>query len=163
MAMSIRTILCPTALGSRWEQVLEYAVGLAKRYDANIVVVHAIEPLNPTTRNVVDNIWKEGTVERIREEGIKRLQLAIEARLKKFFETSPEASADDARRVEEIVVEEGFPAPQIIARAERHRADVIVMGTHEHSLVGQLIGSVAHKVVHKTLVPVLLVPLGEAE
>jgi nucleotide-binding universal stress UspA family protein len=143
--------------------VLKYAVALAKRCDARIIVVHVVEPLNPTTRSVVDHIWKEGTVDRIRDEGIKRLNANIEDRLRGFFAASAGADASEATRVSDILVEEGFPAAQIITQAERLNADVVVMGTHEHSLVGQLLGSVAHKVLHGSPIPVFLVPLRETD
>ena len=163
MTSLIQTILCPTALSPQWNRVLKYAVTIAKSCDARIVVVHAIEPLNPTTRSVVDNIWKEGTVDQIRDEGIKRLHAQIEDRISQFFASSPEFDTTDAERVSEILVEEGFPADQITAQSERLQVDVIVMGTHEHSLAGRMLGSVAHKVAHNSDIPVFLVPLREGD
>lgn len=52
----------------------------------------------------------------------------------------------------------GSPATEILAAVTKHKAHLIVMGTHGHGLVGRaLMGSVAQKVVASCDVPVLLV------
>jgi nucleotide-binding universal stress UspA family protein len=52
----------------------------------------------------------------------------------------------------------GEPAAQIIAVAREEHADLILMGTHGHGLVGRaLMGSVAQKVLEGSDIPVLLV------
>ncbi len=46
--------------------------------------------------------------------------------------------------------------------AEAVNADVIVMGTHSHSTLGEVfLGSVSRKVMHKSKIPVLLVPVSD--
>lgn len=58
----------------------------------------------------------------------------------------------------EFVLAKGDPASQIVREAQALPADLIAMSTHGHGLVKDLIlGSVAHSVRHRTLVPVLLV------
>lgn len=52
----------------------------------------------------------------------------------------------------------GHPSDEIITAAQRSKADMIVMGTHGHGVVGRaLMGSVAQKVLTQAQVPVLLV------
>jgi nucleotide-binding universal stress UspA family protein len=51
----------------------------------------------------------------------------------------------------------GSPANAILARAEKHEADLIVMCSHgENRLARWVLGSVAHKVAHHSPVPVLI-------
>jgi len=58
----------------------------------------------------------------------------------------------------DAVLAAGDPAKEIVAAAEREKADLIAMATHGHGFVNDLIrGSVANEVRHRTLVPVLLV------
>jgi nucleotide-binding universal stress UspA family protein len=58
----------------------------------------------------------------------------------------------------ELHVLVGDVASTITAFADSHRCTRIVIGTHGHSgLAGTLLGSVAMKVVHLSIVPVLLV------
>jgi nucleotide-binding universal stress UspA family protein len=52
----------------------------------------------------------------------------------------------------------GPPAAEVIKAATREKAQLIVMGTHGHGLLGRaLIGSVAQSVLTHAAVPVLLV------
>ena len=58
----------------------------------------------------------------------------------------------------DAVLASGDPAREIVAAAEREKADLIAMATHGHRFVNDLVrGSVAHEVRHRSLVPVLLV------
>ena len=60
-----------------------------------------------------------------------------------------------AYRTEWVV---GPPSQEVVLAAKREKAQMIVMGTHGHGLLGRaLMGSVAQKVVAETDVPVLLV------
>ncbi|MDH3639310.1 MAG: universal stress protein, partial [Gammaproteobacteria bacterium] len=61
--------------------------------------------------------------------------------------------------IKAIEVIDGPCAQVILDRSAKHDADLIVMGTHGHSALGDvLLGSVAHKVVHRSSIPVTLVP-----
>jgi nucleotide-binding universal stress UspA family protein len=52
----------------------------------------------------------------------------------------------------------GPPTDEILSKAKREKAQLIVMGTHGHGLIGRaLMGSVAQRVVTGADVPVLLV------
>ena len=52
----------------------------------------------------------------------------------------------------------GSPAAEIVRAAQREKANLIVMGTHGHGLLGRAVmGSVAQRVVADSDVPVLLV------
>lgn len=52
----------------------------------------------------------------------------------------------------------GPAAETVVDQASRSRADLIVMGSHGHGLLGKLVlGSVATRVIAQTKVPVLLV------
>jgi nucleotide-binding universal stress UspA family protein len=54
------------------------------------------------------------------------------------------------------VYKQGIPAPEIIAYAAGHQMDLIVLGSHGAGEVAWLLGSVAHRVVSHSPVPVLL-------
>lgn len=57
---------------------------------------------------------------------------------------------------------EGDTAKALLHYAEQWNADVIVMGTHSHSVLEKLLmGTVAEKVLEKTKIPVYMVPVKE--
>jgi len=53
------------------------------------------------------------------------------------------------------------PVEGLVHAVERHGASLVVVGTHgEHPLTGAILGSVPHKLLHVSPVPVLVVPAG---
>lgn len=58
----------------------------------------------------------------------------------------------------QFVVKVGHPADQVVALADKVKPDLLIMGSHGHGSLGNLVmGSVATKVLAHTQVPVLLV------
>jgi nucleotide-binding universal stress UspA family protein len=54
----------------------------------------------------------------------------------------------------------GNPSREILKKARREKADLIVMGTHGRSgLPHMVMGSVAEKTVRRSGIPLLIVPL----
>ena len=87
----------------------------------------------------------------------------LSKQLEHYLETLPDDQRPGAERVKAIHVCESHPVDEILEQSEKLRCDLIVMGTHDYSVVGELLGSVAHKVVHRHTIPVLLVPLRETK
>jgi nucleotide-binding universal stress UspA family protein len=55
---------------------------------------------------------------------------------------------------------EGYPDQVILNLANDYSADLIVMGAHSHTLVGDVIvGSTTRKVLHRAIQPVLVVKI----
>jgi len=60
----------------------------------------------------------------------------------------------------EAAVVDARPAEALLRVAEERKARMIVVGTHgEHPLAGAVLGSVPHKLLHLSSVPVLVVPV----
>lgn len=160
MLPQINTILYATDLQDHAPKVFRYAVGIAERYTAEIVLLHAIEPLNSTAEALVDTALSEGSAASIRQDALKKLHETIQQRLNSFCEDELGMPLDECRVISEARVVEGFPAKAIIQQAQSVNADLIVMGTHGRAGASELLlGSVAHKVLHRSSIPVLLIPL----
>ncbi len=158
MLPEIRTILYATDLSEHAVLAFRYALSLAQRYDARIVVVHAVEPLSPMTKSMVEVYLTPETRERLEREGRERLMERLRERLELFCQEELCTDPQGRDRVRDIRLVEGRPAEVILDEAERVRADLIVMGSHGHSAVGEiLLGSTAHRVTQRARVPVLLV------
>ena len=144
----ITRLLCPIDFSDASRHALEHAVVLAQWYDAAIIGVYVF---NPTYAPVgaIDLPDHGGTVF-ANPATSSRLQVRMADAL---------APARTAGVPVETCIEEGSPAQQILSGVARHRADVIVMGTHGASGFERLmLGSVAEKVVRKAGCPVLTVP-----
>lgn len=162
MLPNVRTILYCTDLGRFTRPAFRLAVSIASQYNARVVFLHVIEPLGANARHLVDMYLPEGSVEEMRRKGIADLKQRVHERIQKFIqEEMPEGMAFPGGDPE-ARVEQGDPAVTVLKMADEIDADLVVMGSHSHSTLGEfLLGSVAHKVTHHSKRPVLLVPLKE--
>jgi nucleotide-binding universal stress UspA family protein len=105
-----------------------------------------------------------GASTEIEERRWRELQGSLTGRLQAFCREEPCRGADGRDLLGEFRVERGRPDQVILEEARRLGADVIVMGSHGHSSVGELfVGSTAHRVVQRSPVPVFLVRVAEAD
>ena len=119
---------------------IPFAVELAQREDARIVIAHIEE----------DIVGKGGGPIAANEDEI---QAEIDRRAEKLSSDGVET------RVEKSSVFLGGPAPAIMKIADKAGADLIVVGSRGHSaLAGVLLGSVAQRLLHLAHQPVLVVP-----
>jgi nucleotide-binding universal stress UspA family protein len=120
--------------------ILEHVRPLAKHCNATVVLIHVADGW--AARNVNQLTLRESEEIKSDREYIEQCRAELEA----------DGIAAEA------VLASGDPAQEIVAAAERERADLIAMATHGHRLLNDLVrGSVANQVRHRTMVPVLLV------
>jgi nucleotide-binding universal stress UspA family protein len=147
--ITIRRILCPVDFSRFSMHALEQATELARRFDAEITVLHA-SAVAPVT--ALAPIGAPLVLEPARL--TKEERWAITAQLRDFTD---EIGTRDVSIVTKI--NEQDPVTSIINTAASWPADLIVMGTHGRSGFERLLlGSVAEKVLRKAPCPVLTVP-----
>ena len=112
MIPTIRTILYATDLEPHAPGVLGYAVALAQRHAAKIVLLHVVEPLGPTARSLVRNVLPQGQLEEMHAQGLERLHEEIRERLENF--RTEQLQGADGEVVSEVRVVEGPPAETIM-------------------------------------------------
>ena len=54
MLPAYKTILCCHGFGTQATEVLRHAFGIAKCYDARVVIIHVLEPPNPQAQHMLD-------------------------------------------------------------------------------------------------------------
>lgn len=142
----MKTILAPVDFSDVSEAVIEAAQLLAEAVHGRIVVVSIVQPpiltsdLAPMTEDV-------GEIMALREKTAGRQLDRLATRLRK-----PKLPIDTVQLT-------GFPAPLILEQAEKESADYIVMGSHGHTALYDLIvGSTTHQVLKKAPCPVMIVP-----
>ena len=142
-------ILVPTDFSEDSKLALSYAIELAQKFSAEIVVVHVDQPLAPVMVSELNPGLDVGTMNRIAEE--QRL-LA----LRELDQTSAHLRESGVKS--RGLMRVGAPFLEILHAAQTENADLIVMGTHGRTgLAHVLIGSVAERVVNKAPCPVLTV------
>ncbi|NJN83686.1 MAG: universal stress protein [Caldilineaceae bacterium] len=126
------------------ERLLVYTEHMARRSDAQVIIVHAYE-----TPVVYD--WTDGF--RQLAEGYERVAAEVAAdAVDALAKAGIQAIAD---------VREGPAAEAILQAVSVHEADLIVMGSRaskSDSVAESLLGSVSSAVVRRTYCPTLLVP-----
>ncbi|NJK79227.1 MAG: universal stress protein [Chloroflexaceae bacterium] len=123
------------------ERIILYAAHLARREDAEIIVLHAYElperyssyrgydELIDQYRSVAQALLDE-VVQQLREDGV-----AVQGELRT-----------------------GAAAEAIIMAAAEHNVDLIIMGTRGSSNITDIIGSVSNQVLSRATCPVLEIP-----
>lgn len=141
MGTGYRRILVPTDFSSCSEDALEQAVGLAKKYRAQIRLVHIVQAI---PAYVEGPVFTPGMVAVYEE-------LEVEAR-KHLNAVKPKGVRC------ETVIRRGAPVLEILEESRKYKPDLIVMGTHGRTGLDRLmLGSVAHKVMQHAFCPVLVV------
>ena len=160
MTPEIKTILYATDLGSHTRPVFRHAILLAQKLGAKIVVAHAMEPLGTTAKAVIESYIPEGNYQKLHDEGFAKTRDLMTSRIEKACEEELGARAEDSHLIDDVVVLEGIPSQVLYKEAQKRNAQLIVLGSHGHTRLGELfIGSTARRLTHISKIPVLLVPI----
>jgi nucleotide-binding universal stress UspA family protein len=141
--LNIQKILVPVVLMDTSRHVMDQAVWLARRFHAEMILLHVIPPLN----------YPAGVFESGDEITARDLHARIVQRAQKDLDRAlpPEF---DGIAVTRILLR-GDPAQEIVKTARDRNADLIVMSTHGHgAFYRMLLGSDTAKVLHESHCPV---------
>ena len=155
----IQTILYATDLGKNTRPVFKTALSLATKFDADIIMLHVVEPMSSAMQAIVDTYLPEGEAEKVYKDGMKSVLSEMKNRLKDFTEDELETPKVAAGLVREILGVSGRVSEEILKAAVKHDADIIVMGKSSRSVLGsEVAGSSTRRVTRHTKIPVLIVP-----
>ncbi len=143
---NFKRILAPTDFSAYSDEGMKYALYLAGKFGAEVIVFHVLttkemeerEALPPPS-GYVDEIYKETERE--------------------ILERYKKATANGGNGIKvQSIVSSGVPFVEIIRKARDEDCDLIVMATHGRTgLSHVLVGSVAEKVVRMADCPVLTI------
>ena len=153
MIPQIKKILYATDLSKNSVYAFYYAVDIAKKHDAEIIILHSIEPMSTRAFGTL--------TEKVHHDQQKTSIEVIQNRLQKFCEKVEEKSSlTCVALVTKILVQVGYPVEEILKAAEEEKCDLIVLGNHGKGFLQQaFLGSVSRSVLDRTRKPVLIVPL----
>ena len=155
MIPRIKKILFATDLSKNSAYAFYYAIHMAKRDEAKIVILHAVEPIAPMVVNFED--FKYQVAKDRWEETVKKFKERIQDISVKTDARTGLSSVD---LVSNILIRLGNPVEEILKVADEEDCDVIVLGTHGKGFLEQtFLGSVSRSVLLRTRKPVFVVPL----
>lgn len=129
--VALTKILVTTDFSEESSRALDYAVGLARRYDARIYLAHVITP-DPFL--YAEPALAEATYEKVRQAAEQGMaDILVSGRLRGI--------------PHEVLLEEGNVWPVFAKLIQKHEIDLVVTGTHGRGTVEKvLIGSVAEEI-----------------
>ncbi|WP_040260768.1 MULTISPECIES: universal stress protein [Pseudomonas] len=159
----IRSMLYATDLGAYAPFVLQHALVLARRFSAELHVIHAVEPMGSFAESVLQSYLDAPALEELHLSGVSTMMASIEKRVLDTFSEELADGEADLALIRAVRVRQGDPAEVILDQARRLRVDLVVLGSH--SRVGEAevpLGRTAARVLQLAQAPVYLVPLTQA-
>lgn len=158
MIPEIKKILYATDLSENAGHAFGYALALARRFDAEITVLHVLEELSPTALLIVGDIIGEKRWSALKDEKKSEVIETLRKRLEDFCRSFAAEVPECPRLVAQTRVTTGHPVDRILDQAEKSAADVIVMGSRGQGMLAEVvIGSTSRRVLRRGKVPVLVV------
>jgi nucleotide-binding universal stress UspA family protein len=160
----IQRILYTTDLSENSACVFRYAIDSAKKHDASIIILHVIERMRPVTGFLADSYLDEEHSKKFSDKKITYTMDRIRKGLELFCDRELKDDPECVDRVESIDVCEGYPAEEILKKADQLSCDMIIMGTHGKGVISHtFFRSVAERVLHRARKPVFIIPLPKEE
>jgi nucleotide-binding universal stress UspA family protein len=155
MIPQIKKILYATDLSKNSSYAFLYAIDMAKKHDARIVILHALEPVPPYAE--VYGAMTDEFKKRQHEEIIESMKKYLQGFCKK---AETQVGSPCVELVSKILVPVGHPPNEILSAADEEGCDVIILGSHGKGFLAHtFLGSVSSSVLHRTRKPVFIIPL----
>jgi nucleotide-binding universal stress UspA family protein len=156
----LRSILYATDLGLYAPYVLQHALSLAKAFQSELHVVHAVEPLGLFAESVLNTYLDEKTLQELRSKGLTTVMASIEQRVLEGFRDEMGEAQQDMQIVRSVKVVQGDPAQVILDEARKLGVDLLVVGSHSHGAAHDIpLGRTAARLLQLSETPVYLVPM----
>lgn len=162
-AQMIRSMLYATDLGAYAPLVLQHALALARKFEAELHVIHAVEPMGSFAESVLQSYLDAPTLNELHGRGVSVMMANIEKRVLDNFCEDLADGERDLDLIQAVRVRQGDPAEVILDQARRLQVDLLVLGSHSRVTEAELpLGRTAARVLQLAEVPVYLVPLTQA-
>ena len=139
-----KKILCPVDFSQFTQEVINFALDLAKKYGAELHLMHVVP--NMTYFTPYESF--------LTPENLVAIEKNIQDEVERDFAKLLKGNGVPTK----TVIRTGVPFVEIIDYAKSESIDLIVMGTHGRSAIENiLIGNVAEKVVRKSPCPVMTI------
>ncbi len=165
MIPEIKKILYGTDFSHNSSYAFLYALDLAQRRGAKIVILHVVPPVPPDVMARLELMGDHQLLEKFRVEAREEDKDLIQSRVQDFCQKMEgQIGASCSIIVSKIKVSFGHPVDEILKSTDEEACDVIVLGNHGKGFLSQsFLGSVAGGVLNRSRKPVLVIPLPSAK
>jgi nucleotide-binding universal stress UspA family protein len=155
MVTEIKKILYATDLSKNSSYAFLYAIDMAKKHNAIIIILHAIEPIPPYAE--VYTGMMEEMKRKQQEETVEEIKKHLQDFCKK---AETQIGPSCGKLISKVLVRIGYPPVEILNTADEEGCDAIVLGSHGKGFLAHtFLGIVSSSVLHRTRKPVFVVPL----
>ena len=155
----IRSILYATDLGIYAPVVMQHALGMARSFNADLFVVHVVEPMGLFAESVLQSYLDEAALSEWQSKGLSTVMATIEQRVLDSFREEWGEGEQDLQWIRSVKVIQGDPCEVILDQLRKLSVDLLVVGSHSQATgVAVPLGRTAARVLQLSPVPVYLVP-----
>ena len=155
----IRSMLYATDLGVYAPYVMQHALALARNFNAQLYVVHVVEPMGLFAESVLQSYLDEDALKDLRSKGVSSVMEGIEQKVLDGFRDELGEGHQDLALIRTVRVVQGDPCNVILEQAEALEVDLLIVGSHSRgSESATPIGRTAARVLQLAKVPVYMVP-----
>jgi nucleotide-binding universal stress UspA family protein len=149
----MKKIIAAIDFSNATSAVLPAATEIAKAFGAELHLLHVIEP-EPTYTAYGLSPSEFPAIHEFHMESRKRAQKALD-------DVAAGISTPQFKPTAHLA--DGSPLLELEAKIKEIGADLVILGSHGHSVIASLIlGSVAEGMVRKSIIPTLVIPAGDA-
>lgn len=162
MISGIERILYATDLGHNSDYVFGYASYLAKLTGADLHLLHVVSELSEDVRFTLQTyVMDNGARHRILEERVDKARTLFNQRQEQYWAGQTAEDQKIREQIKSVTVCEAFAPEKILKTAKEHKCGLIVIGAHARGFTHTFLGGVAEKVLRRSRIPSLVVPLPE--
>ncbi|MET0612898.1 universal stress protein [Pseudomonas caspiana] len=155
----IRSMLYATDLGLYAPYVMQHALALARTFNAELYVVHVVEPIGSFAESVLQSYLDEDALKDLRSQGLSSVMEGIEQRVLDGFREELGEDHQDLALISTVRVVQGDPCDVILGQADELKVDLVIVGSHSRNAETTTpIGRTAARVLQLSQVPVYMVP-----
>ncbi len=155
----IKTILLAIDLTVFTPCLLQHGAELAKKHDAKLIVVHAIEPLGILGHALINAYLGPDKSREITTKGLAAMVSEVKLQVIDALTDEFVDGSIDLLQLGEVIVKTGAPEDVILEAAQAVEASLIMLGSNSPDIeTPTTLGSVSQKVLSRSKVPVYMIP-----
>ncbi|SHN17216.1 Nucleotide-binding universal stress protein, UspA family [Pseudomonas asturiensis] len=156
----VRSMLYATDLGLYAPYVTQHALALARTFNAELNVIHVVEPMGLFAESVLQSYLGEDALRELHSKGVSAFMDGIEQRMLDGFREELGEGHNDLSFIRTVRVVQGEPSSVILEQARKLDVDLLVVGSHSRRAEeGASLGRTAARILRLCAVPVYMVPM----